>query len=76
MKNIFLYSKKNKTIYKTYRIILYKKINNKLNIIKIGIYNSKLNIISCLYNLLLKYLKYGFKLSKNSLKLLLYKIKI
>nr|UTS56834.1 hypothetical protein [Plasmodium sp.] len=77
MKNIILYSKSNKTIYKTYKIILYRNLyNKKLNLIKLGIYNSKLNIISCIYNILLKYLKYGFLLNKNLLKLILYKIKI
>nr|UTS56820.1 hypothetical protein [Plasmodium sp.] len=75
MKNIFLYSKSNKTLYKTYKIIIYKKNNNKYNIIKIGIYNPVLNINSCIYHILLKYLKYGFILNKNLLKLLLYKIK-
>ncbi|KYO03794.1 putative protein, unknown function (apicoplast) [Plasmodium gaboni] len=77
MKNIHLYSKSNKTKYKTYKINLnIKKINKKYKNIKLGIYNPKLNINSCLYYLLLKYLKYNFKLSKNLLKLLLYKIKL
>ncbi|CAD2114628.1 probable protein, unknown function (apicoplast) [Plasmodium vinckei] len=64
MTNIFLYSKSNKTKYKTYKIYLYFKKYNKYNIIKLGIYNPKLNIISCIYYILLKYLnKYGFKLN-------------
>ncbi|CAD2107672.1 probable protein, unknown function (apicoplast) [Plasmodium vinckei brucechwatti] len=75
MTNIFLYSKSNKTKYKTYKIYLYFKKYNKYNIIKLGIYNPKLNIISCIYNILLKYLKYGFKLNKNIIKILLYKFK-
>nr|AQX44066.1 hypothetical protein [Plasmodium ovale wallikeri] len=76
MKHIFLYSKSNKTIYKIYKINLHiKKNNNKFNIIKLGIYNAKLNIISCIYNILLKYLKYNFILTKNLIKLLFYKIK-
>nr|UTS56897.1 hypothetical protein [Plasmodium homocircumflexum] len=75
MKNIYLYSKSNKTKYKTYKINLLIKINNKYNIIKLGIYNPKLNIISCIYNKLLKYLKFGFILNKSLLKILLYKIK-
>nr|UTS56855.1 hypothetical protein [Plasmodium reichenowi] len=76
MKNIHLYSKSNKTKYKTYKINLNIKKTKKYKNIKLGIYNPKLNIISCLYYLLLKYLKYNFKLSKNLLKLLLYKIKL
>ncbi|VVF13553.1 probable protein, unknown function (apicoplast) [Hepatocystis sp. ex Piliocolobus tephrosceles] len=75
MKNIFLYSKSNKTKYKTYKIILHIKKNNILNIIKLGIYNPKLNIFSCIYKILLKYLKYNFKLNKNLIKLIIYKIK-
>ncbi|SBT86802.1 hypothetical protein PMUG01_API003700 (apicoplast) [Plasmodium malariae] len=75
MKNIFLYSKSNKTLYKTYKINLYNKNKNKFNIIKLGIYNSKLNIISCIYYILLKFLKCNFILNKNLFKLLLYKIK-
>nr|UTS56918.1 hypothetical protein [Haemoproteus lanii] len=71
--NIYLYSKLNKTKYKTYRInIKYKK---KYNLYKIGIYNSKLNLFSCLYFKLLKYLKQGLTISKNLLKILLYFIK-
>nr|UTS56806.1 hypothetical protein [Plasmodium sp.] len=74
-KKIFLYSKLNKTLHKTYKINLYIKKNNNFNTIKLGIYNSKLNIISCIYYKLLKYLKYNFMLSKNLIKLLLYNIK-
>ncbi|CRG98247.1 hypothetical protein PGAL8A_API03700 (apicoplast) [Plasmodium gallinaceum] len=69
--NIFLYSKSNKTKYKTYKIILIENYK----IIKLGIYNPKLNIISCMYYKLLKYLKYNYILNKNLLKILLYKIK-
>nr|UTS56876.1 hypothetical protein [Plasmodium sp.] len=78
MKNIYLYSKSNKNKYKTYKINLNikKKINKKKYfIIKLGIYNPKLNIISCIYYKLLKYLKYGFKLTKNLIKIILYNIK-
>nr|UTS56883.1 hypothetical protein [Plasmodium sp.] len=77
MKNIYLYSKSNKTKYKTYKINLNIKKNNnkKFFTIKLGIYNPKLNIISCVYNKILKYLKYGFKLNKNLLKIILYNIK-
>nr|UTS56890.1 hypothetical protein [Plasmodium relictum] len=71
MKKIYLYSKSNKTKYKTYKINLIIKNN----IIKLGIYNPNLNIISCIYYILLKYLKYGFILNKNILKILLYNIK-
>nr|UTS56813.1 hypothetical protein [Plasmodium gonderi] len=74
-KKIFLYFKSNKTLYKIYKIYLYIKKNNNLNIIKLGIYNPKLNIISCIYYILLKYLKYNFILNKNLIKLLLYNIK-
>ncbi|KJP90339.1 hypothetical protein AK88_07042 (apicoplast) [Plasmodium fragile] len=74
-KIIFLYSKSNKTLYKTYKIYLYIIKNNKFKILKLGIYNSKLNIISCIYYKLLKYLKYNYILTKNLLKLLLYNIK-
>nr|UTS56785.1 hypothetical protein [Plasmodium sp.] len=74
-KKIFLYSKSNKTLYKAYKIYLYIINNNKVKILKLGIYNSKLNIISCIYFKLLKYLKYNYILNKNLLKLLLYNIK-
>nr|AFN82339.1 ORF79 [Plasmodium cynomolgi]UTS56729.1 hypothetical protein [Plasmodium cynomolgi]BBB58034.1 hypothetical protein [Plasmodium cynomolgi]BBB58063.1 hypothetical protein [Plasmodium cynomolgi] len=74
-KKIFLYSKSNKTLYKTYKIYLYIIKNNKFKILKLGIYNSKLNIISCIYYKLLKYLKHNYILNKNLLKLLLYNIK-
>nr|UTS56904.1 hypothetical protein [Plasmodium elongatum] len=75
MKNIYLNSKSNKTKFKTYKIYLNIKKNKKHFFKKIGIYNPKLNIISCVYNKILKYLKYGFKLNKTVLKLLLYNIK-
>nr|UTS56869.1 hypothetical protein [Plasmodium chiricahuae] len=74
-KNIYLYSKSNKTKYKTYKINIFKYKNKKNNIIKLGIYNPKLNIFSCLYYKLLKYLKLGLKLTKNLIKIILYKIK-
>nr|UTS56778.1 hypothetical protein [Plasmodium hylobati]BBB58208.1 hypothetical protein [Plasmodium hylobati] len=74
-KKIFLYSKSNKTLYKTYKIYLYIIKNNKFKILKLGIYNSQLNIFSCIYYKLLKYLKYNYILNKNLLKLLLYNIK-
>nr|UTS56911.1 hypothetical protein [Plasmodium ashfordi] len=73
-KNIYLYSKSNKTKYKTYKI-LYKKYNKKYIFIKLGIYNSKLNIISCIFFKLLKYLKQSFNLTKNLIKIILYYIK-
>nr|UTS56925.1 hypothetical protein [Haemoproteus belopolskyi] len=70
---IYLHAKKNKTNYKTYKIIFYK--TNKYNLYKLGIYNPKLNILSCIYLYLIKYLKQGLNISKNLLKIILYFIK-
>nr|UTS56827.1 hypothetical protein [Plasmodium sp.] len=75
MLNILLSSKSNQTLYKTYKLIFKYKKYNKYYIIKLGIYNPGFNIISCIYYILLKYLKYGIILNKKILKILIYKIK-